>query len=133
MSVTAIPATGGAYRAAFEAAARAQRGPGWLGTARRAAFERFLELGFPTPKHEEWRHTNVAVIARGEFTPAPPPEPPRRNSWPVRRSPRSAARGWCSSTAATPPAFRRRARWARACAPAAWAPPWPPATRSAKP
>lgn len=74
MSVTAIPATGGAYRAAFEAAARAQRGPGWLGPARRAAFERFLELGFPTPKHEEWRHTNVAAIAHGEFTPAPPPD-----------------------------------------------------------
>lgn len=71
MSATATPVIEGAYRARFEALARAQRGPGWLATARRAAFERFLALGFPSTKHEEWRHTNTAPLARGSYSAAP--------------------------------------------------------------
>ncbi len=34
---------------------------------RRAGFERFAELGFPTTHNEEWRFTNVAPIARTQF------------------------------------------------------------------
>jgi Fe-S cluster assembly protein SufD len=34
---------------------------------RRAAFSRFLEMGFPTTHNEEWRFTNVAPIARRHF------------------------------------------------------------------
>ena len=42
----------------------------WLTPIRKAAFARFAELGFPTIKHEEWRHTNVAPIAGTDFEPA---------------------------------------------------------------
>jgi len=34
---------------------------------RGGAFQRFLELGFPTTREEEWRFTNVASIARQTF------------------------------------------------------------------
>ncbi len=34
---------------------------------RREAFDRFMELGFPTTRDEEWRFTNVAPIARTAF------------------------------------------------------------------
>ncbi len=38
---------------------------------RRGALERFLALGFPTPRLEDWRFTNVAPIAEIAFTLAP--------------------------------------------------------------
>lgn len=44
----------------------------WLDELRRSAMDRFSEVGFPTTKHEEWRFTNVAPIARVPFTPAKP-------------------------------------------------------------
>jgi Fe-S cluster assembly protein SufD len=34
---------------------------------RRAAFDRFAALGFPTPKNEDWHYTSVASIADQEF------------------------------------------------------------------
>jgi Fe-S cluster assembly protein SufD len=40
-------------------------GPGsvaWLSELRRAAFARFEELGFPTPKNEDWRYTGIQPI-----------------------------------------------------------------------
>jgi len=46
---------------------RASREPSWLGEIRRQAMDRFGELGFPTTRHEEWRFTNVAPIARTVF------------------------------------------------------------------
>ena len=49
---------------------RAGREPSWLREVRRAAMDRFGDLGFPTTKHEEWRFTNVAPIARTVFVPA---------------------------------------------------------------
>jgi Fe-S cluster assembly protein SufD len=38
---------------------------------RDGAASRFVELGFPTVRDEEWRFTNVAPIASTEFRPAP--------------------------------------------------------------
>ena len=38
---------------------------------RRAAMEKFRQLGFPTTKNEEWRFTNVAPLAKVAFQPAP--------------------------------------------------------------
>jgi len=49
---------------------RETREPAWLRDIRRAAMDRFGELGFPTTKNEEWRFTNVAPIARASFAPA---------------------------------------------------------------
>ncbi|RJP32635.1 MAG: Fe-S cluster assembly protein SufD [Candidatus Omnitrophota bacterium] len=42
--------------------------PIWLHQIRKEAISRFQELGFPTIKEEEWRHTNVTPIVKREFT-----------------------------------------------------------------
>jgi len=44
--------------------------PSWLQRHRKSAASRFSELGFPTPKVEEWKYTDVAPIARTSFAPA---------------------------------------------------------------
>ncbi len=36
----------------------------WLAPLRKSAIERFVELGYPTTRQEEWRHTNVAPISQ---------------------------------------------------------------------
>lgn len=48
-----------------------EQGPQWLAQARRSAFHHFAELGFPGHRHEEWRHTNVAPIAKTVFQAGP--------------------------------------------------------------
>jgi Fe-S cluster assembly protein SufD len=40
----------------------------WVRNARRAAFDRFAELGFPTTRDEDWKYTNVASIEKRAFT-----------------------------------------------------------------
>lgn len=57
-------------RFAALAGERGAREPAWLRDIRRAAMDRFGELGFPTTHDEEWRFTNVAGIARTAFAPA---------------------------------------------------------------
>ncbi|HMC82652.1 MAG TPA: Fe-S cluster assembly protein SufD [Candidatus Polarisedimenticolia bacterium] len=42
-------------------------GPSWLGLLRRAAIERFGEMGFPTHRDEDWKQTSVAPIAKTRF------------------------------------------------------------------
>lgn len=49
--------------------ARAGAEPSWLPPIRRAAFERFRALGFPTRRDEDWHFTSAAPIADAEFTP----------------------------------------------------------------
>jgi Fe-S cluster assembly protein SufD len=44
----------------------------WLQDLRDHAASRFVELGFPTVRDEEWRFTNVAPIASSEFRVAQP-------------------------------------------------------------
>jgi len=39
----------------------------WLKDLRRSAINRFMELGLPTDRHEEWRFTNVKPIAQTIF------------------------------------------------------------------
>jgi Fe-S cluster assembly protein SufD len=55
------------YRLAFESVRRAE--PSWLRQRRQAAFERFADRGFPTPRDEAWRQTNVARIVGATFAP----------------------------------------------------------------
>jgi Fe-S cluster assembly protein SufD len=59
------------YLKAFERfeQAGASRQPSWLFPLRKAGIARFAELGFPTLKHEDWRFTNVAPIAKLPFKP----------------------------------------------------------------
>ncbi|MGH9895678.1 MAG: SufB/SufD family protein, partial [bacterium] len=45
----------------------ADNGRSWALPIRRAAISRFVEMGFPTPRHEEWKYTNVAPIAEIPF------------------------------------------------------------------
>ena len=44
--------------------------PTWVGAARKAAIARFAELGVPDRRHEEWKYTNAARIAKGPWRPA---------------------------------------------------------------
>ncbi|HVR34676.1 MAG TPA: Fe-S cluster assembly protein SufD [Methylomirabilota bacterium] len=44
--------------------------PSWLFPIRKAGISLFAEQGFPTLKHENWRFTNLAPIARMPFQPA---------------------------------------------------------------
>ena len=60
------------YLRQFEAFATngGAEGPAWLPGLRRAAIDRFAEVGFPTSRDEEWRFTPVGPIAQAEFRPA---------------------------------------------------------------
>lgn len=63
-----------AYETAFGEIAACRQEPESVRRLRRAAFAHFREHGFPTPKHEEYRQTNLAPVAhRVVFPPAPPP------------------------------------------------------------
>ncbi len=57
-----------AYDTLFEEALAAPQ-PEALRELRERAYARFLELGFPTTRQEEWRFTNVAQVARTSFAP----------------------------------------------------------------
>ncbi len=50
---------------------RPRGGSRWLQDLRDGAASRFVELGFPTVRDEDWRFTNVAPIAAIEFRGAP--------------------------------------------------------------
>jgi len=47
--------------------------PAWLSRLRRQALARFETSGFPSPRDEEWRYTNVTPIERKLFTAATGP------------------------------------------------------------
>src|SRR5438045_2982622 len=53
----------------FERFEKEARQPSWLFPLRKAGIARFAELGFPTTRHEDWRFTNVAPIAKLPFKP----------------------------------------------------------------
>ncbi|MDZ7751160.1 MAG: Fe-S cluster assembly protein SufD [Gammaproteobacteria bacterium] len=57
------------YLNAFEteAAALPGRGQPWLDGIRDAGIERFAEVGFPTPRNEQWKYTRVAAIEKRRF------------------------------------------------------------------
>ena len=42
-------------------------GVGWVERVRREALDRFCERGFPTPRDEDWKYTNVRPIERRAF------------------------------------------------------------------
>ncbi|HEX2494101.1 MAG TPA: Fe-S cluster assembly protein SufD [Steroidobacter sp.] len=55
------------YRAAFEARFT---GAHALAERRRAALDQFLALGFPTPRDEDWKYTNLRRLETRSFAPA---------------------------------------------------------------
>jgi len=44
-----------------------QTEPSWVGDIRKGAIARFIKLGFPTTRNEDWRFTSVAPIAKIPF------------------------------------------------------------------
>ncbi|HTE44671.1 MAG TPA: SufD family Fe-S cluster assembly protein, partial [Gemmatimonadaceae bacterium] len=65
------PLTGTAsdsYAGAFDELMSDASAPAQLQSMRRAAFDRFGILGFPTTKNEDWHFTSVSPIAEQEFT-----------------------------------------------------------------
>jgi Fe-S cluster assembly protein SufD len=60
------------YHGAWESSQRdASRSlPAWAVRLREDAFGAFERLGFPSTALEDWKYTNVAPIARGDFAPA---------------------------------------------------------------
>ncbi len=67
------------YLAAFHAFAKeaAETDPPWLRKLRTTAAGHFEASGFPTPKDEDWKHTNVAAIARTPYAFDPHADAPR--------------------------------------------------------
>ncbi|MEP6691549.1 MAG: Fe-S cluster assembly protein SufD [Gemmatimonadaceae bacterium] len=63
-----------AYQEEFGAFAKDEgdASPSWATDMRRAAFERFEQLGFPTPRDEDWHFTSVAQITEQDFRLAQP-------------------------------------------------------------
>jgi Fe-S cluster assembly protein SufD len=62
------------YRSEFESLEAKLAGATlpWLSKARRAALDRFDELGFPTTRHEDWKYTRVTAIEKRAFkSPSP--------------------------------------------------------------
>ena len=66
MTTTVMPSAAESYVAAFDEL-NAAEAPSALKSLRRAAFERFAALGFPTTKNEDWHFTSVSSIADQEF------------------------------------------------------------------
>ena len=66
-----------AHMAAFDAFEKdgARRFPAWVSELRRTGISRFAALGFPTPRMEDWRFTNITPIAQLPFKPAAKPSP----------------------------------------------------------
>src|SRR5687767_14904149 len=46
---------------------RLGKSPAWLDEVRETAIERFRKGGFPTPKMESWKFTNLGPLARAAF------------------------------------------------------------------
>jgi Fe-S cluster assembly protein SufD len=72
--VTTLDAAQAHFVSRFEEceARLADSSPAWLAPVRRAAIERFAELGFPTRKNEAWKYTSVSEIAKASLDPEPP-------------------------------------------------------------
>lgn len=55
------------YKEDFQKTLENANQPEWLKDLREKAFQFFTEKGFPTPKNEEWKYTNVAEISNFKF------------------------------------------------------------------
>ena len=69
MPAVAMADTVERYLSRFETLEKdwAGRDPGWLRPVRKAAIARFVEIGFPTARDEEWRFTKLAPLTNRFF------------------------------------------------------------------
>ncbi len=69
MTTPVVSGSAESYVAAFEElTSDTTAAPAWVQSVRRAAFDRFAALGFPTTKNEDWHFTTVSPIADRDFT-----------------------------------------------------------------
>jgi Fe-S cluster assembly protein SufD len=68
--VTELVKTENTYQAAFRGVQESSPAVAWLEIVRSSAMERFDQLGFPSVKDEEWKYTNLALLAKEDFVPA---------------------------------------------------------------
>ena len=57
------------YSAAFDELQNTSKLPAWVEDLRTRALEHFETVGFPTTAEEDYKYTNVAAIAKGDFRP----------------------------------------------------------------
>ena len=69
-TMTAVSERAQPYLELFGRLDAERREPAWLAERRAFAIERFSVLGFPTTRHEEYKYTNLARLARSEMQPA---------------------------------------------------------------
>ncbi len=68
--VTELVKSENSYQAAFPNVRELSPTVAWLEMVRASAMERFEQLGFPPVRHEEWKYTNLAALAKEGFVPA---------------------------------------------------------------
>jgi Fe-S cluster assembly protein SufD len=56
------------YKQDFQRSLENTNQPEWLRNLREEAFDFFTKNGFPTPQNEEWKYTNAALIAAGQWS-----------------------------------------------------------------
>lgn len=56
------------YDADFRQSIIELRQPVWLKGIRKMAMKQFREFGFPSPRNEDWKYTNIAPIAAQDFS-----------------------------------------------------------------
>ncbi len=66
--MTDLLAKSSPYIEQFARAEQAMGADGAMAAVRRSAMDRFVEMGFPTMRQEDWRFTNPAPIAKTPFT-----------------------------------------------------------------
>jgi len=72
MNAAALPAGLAPYQSALEAA---RDGTADTAAVRQAAFERFAEAGFPSPRDEAWKYTSLRRLESRRFAPMPAAAP----------------------------------------------------------
>ncbi len=69
--MSAVLQADGRYKAAYQAIAASLPGGHlpWLSDLRAAALKQFSKQGFPSPREEEWKYTNVSPLEKKLFSP----------------------------------------------------------------
>ncbi|HKG78222.1 MAG TPA: hypothetical protein VKA78_02360, partial [Pyrinomonadaceae bacterium] len=68
--ITELVKSENSYQAAFRNVRELSPTVAWLELVRGSAMDRFEQLGFPSVRDEEWKYTNLASLAKENFTPA---------------------------------------------------------------
>ncbi len=67
--VTELVKSENSYQTAFRSVRESSQTPAWLELVRNSAMDRFEQLGFPSVKEEDWKYTNLGLLAKEEFVP----------------------------------------------------------------